>query len=188
MRNVLAIVGTIALSTAAYAQNDPQVINPRLVSEGPAMSYGKLPLRRIRWSNSDHVGWQDERADMEARWLRPLCHCAHGRVFAGITCYDAGQLVIISKDGKALKSYSQDDAGGALTGANDGTPDGNGGAYFTLSGPWESSPIAGRVVHLTADGKLIEAADDLHYANGHHQGKGRPALRQRIGGRPSYLI
>lgn len=43
MRNVLAIVGTIALSTAAYAQNDPQVINPRaLFPEGPAMSDGKL--------------------------------------------------------------------------------------------------------------------------------------------------
>lgn len=102
----------------------------------------------------------------------------------GITCYDAGQLVIISKDGKALKSYSQDDAGGALTGANDGTPDGNGGAYFTLSGPWESSPIAGRVVHLTADGKLIEAADDLHYANGITKGKdGRLYVNESEAGR-----
>lgn len=37
MRNVLAIVGTIALSTAAYAQNDPQVINPRAL-------FPKVPL------------------------------------------------------------------------------------------------------------------------------------------------
>ena len=35
MRNVFAIVATLALSTAAYGQ-DPQVINPRaLFPEGP---------------------------------------------------------------------------------------------------------------------------------------------------------
>ena len=43
MRNVLAIVATLALSTAAYGQDDPQVINPRaLFPEGPVMSAGKL--------------------------------------------------------------------------------------------------------------------------------------------------
>ena len=67
----------------------------------------------------------------------PPPSCQWAKTF-GITCYDAGQLVIISKDGKTLKSYSKDDAGGALIGPNDGTPDGKGGAYFTLSGPWES--------------------------------------------------
>jgi gluconolactonase len=42
MRNVLAFVATLALSTTAHAQ-DPQVINARaLFPEGPAMSNGKL--------------------------------------------------------------------------------------------------------------------------------------------------
>ena len=84
----------------------------------------------------------------------------------GVTCYDSGQLVVISADGKTLKSYDKDDSGTALQGPNDGTPDGAGGAYFTLSGPWESGPIVGRVVHLSGDGKLTEVANDLHYANG----------------------
>jgi len=64
------------------------------------------------------------------------------------------------------KSYVQDASGAPLVGPNDGTPDGVGGAYFTLSGPWESGPIVGRIVHLTADGTLNEVADDLHSANG----------------------
>ena len=84
----------------------------------------------------------------------------------GITCYDSGQLVLISADGETLKTYDRDAAGAALQGPNDGTPDGAGGAYFTLSGPWESGPIVGRIVHLSADGKLTEVANDLHYANG----------------------
>ena len=83
-----------------------------------------------------------------------------------ITCYDSGQLVVISKDGKTLKSHDKDAAGGALVGPNDGVPDGKGGAYLTLSGPWESGPIVGRIVHLAADGKITEIANDLHYANG----------------------
>ena len=84
----------------------------------------------------------------------------------GITCYDSGQLVVISADGKTLKSHDADASGTKLQGPNDGAPDGKGGAYFTLSGPWEAGPIVGRIVHLSADGKLTEVANDLHYANG----------------------
>ena len=72
----------------------------------------------------------------------------------GITCYDNGKLEVISRDGKTLASYDKDDAGQALQGPNDGVPDGKGGAYFTLSGPWTPGPVVGRIVHLTADGKL----------------------------------
>ena len=51
-------------------------------------------------------------------------------------------------------------------GPNDATSDGNGGAYLTASGPWESGPIVGKVYHLAASGALTPVADDLHYANG----------------------
>lgn len=83
-----------------------------------------------------------------------------------VTCYDSGEMVQISASGQTTGSYAKDDAGGALVGPNDGTPDGKGGIYFTTSGPWESGPIVGRVLHMAGDGTIRELANDLHYANG----------------------
>ena len=72
----------------------------------------------------------------------------------------------MSKDGQTLANYDKDMAGGALLGPNDITTDGEGGAWFTASGPWESTPIVGKVFHINAEGVIVEAANDLHYANG----------------------
>jgi sugar lactone lactonase YvrE len=83
-----------------------------------------------------------------------------------VTCYDSGQMAVVSPEGKTVSLHDKDDAGGALVGPNDATPDGKGGIYFTTSGPWEPGPIVGRVLHMTADGRITEAANDLHYANG----------------------
>jgi gluconolactonase len=183
MKTILALVTTLVLTTAAHGQ-EPQIINPRaLFPEGPVMSAGKLLY--VEYAGNVVTVW-DGKANTQM-WKQDGCGPSAivpmGENF-GITCYDAGQLVIISKDGKTLKSYSKDDAGGALLGPNDGTPDGKGGAFFTLSGPWESVPIVGRVVHLTVDGKLVEAANDLHYANGITMGKdGRLYVNESEAGR-----
>ena len=165
MRHVLTAVAMIALSAAAQAQ-DAQVINPRaLFPEGPVMSAGKLLYAEYAghvvtvWDGKSNTQmWKQDGCGPSA--IVPL-----GDNF-GITCYDSGQLVVISPDGKTMKSYDKDVSGTALLGPNDGTPDGNNGAYFTLSGPWEAGPIVGRIVHLANDGTLKEVANDLHYANG----------------------
>lgn len=165
MRHVLTAVAMIALSAAAQAQ-DAQIINPRaLFPEGPVMSAGKLLYAEYAghvitvWDGKTNTQmWKQDGCGPSA--IVPL-----GDNF-GITCYDSGQLVVISPDGKTVKSYDKDASGAALLGPNDGTSDGNGGAYFTLSGPWEAGPIVGRIVHLINDGTLIEVANDLHYANG----------------------
>jgi sugar lactone lactonase YvrE len=83
-----------------------------------------------------------------------------------VTCYDSGKLAAVSKDGKTTKTWDADSTGAPLVGPNDLTADGQGGAYVTASGPWESGPIVGKVLRLSADGTLAPAADDLHYANG----------------------
>lgn len=88
-----------------------------------------------------------------------------GAEFA-VTCYDSGQMVVVTAAGETRATYDRDSAGGALIGPNDATPDGKGGVYFTTSGPWEAAPIVGRVLHLAADGTVTPVADDLHYANG----------------------
>jgi sugar lactone lactonase YvrE len=83
-----------------------------------------------------------------------------------VTCYDSGKLLAVSKAGATTTAWDADSTGAPLVGPNDLTADGRGGAYVTTSGPWESGPIVGKVLHLSADGKLALAADDLHYANG----------------------
>ena len=83
-----------------------------------------------------------------------------------VTCYDNGTLALVSADGKSATAISTDDEGNPLVGPNDITLDGRGGAYVTASGPWESGPIVGKVLHLTPDGIAHVVADDLHYANG----------------------
>lgn len=165
MKRTLAALAFIGVTTAAFA-DDPQVVNPRaLFPEGPVMSGGKLLYAEY----AGHVVTSFDGAANSTLWKQDGCGPSAvvplGTGFA-ITCYDSAQLVVISAEGKTLKAYDKDEAGAALQGPNDGTPDGAGGAYFTMSGPWESGPIVGRVMHLSADGKLTEKARDLHYANG----------------------
>lgn len=160
-----AVLFAAILAAPALAA-DPQVINNKaLFPEGPVMADGKLLY--AQYSGHTVTVW-DGKANADL-WKQDGCGPSAvvpmGENY-GITCYDSGQLVVISKDGKTVKSYDKDDKGNALQGPNDGTPDGKGGAWFTLSGPWEAGPIVGRVVHLSADGTLTEAANDLHYANG----------------------
>jgi len=165
MRKMLTAIAMSTLSVAAQAQ-DAKVINPRaLFPEGPVMAAGKLLYAEYAghvvtaWNGKTNTQmWKQEGCGPSA--VVPM-----GENF-GITCYDSGQLVLISPDGKTLKTYDKDSAGGALVGPNDGTPDGSGGAWFTLSGPWEPGPIVGRIVHLASDGTPRELANDLHYANG----------------------
>lgn len=83
-----------------------------------------------------------------------------------VACYRSGRMVVVSAAGEIKAIYDRDDSGGALVGPNDATPDGKGGVYFTTSGPWEPGPIVGRVLHLSADGRVTPLADHLHYANG----------------------
>ena len=183
MRIAWTAFAVFGLSAAAHAQ-DAQVINARaLFPEGPVMSAGRLLY--AEYAGNVVTAW-DGKANTQM-WNQDGCGPSAvvpmGENF-GITCYDSGQLVVISPGGKTLKSYDKDESGAALVGPNDGTPDGAGGAYFTLSGPWESGPIVGRVVHLAVDGTLTEVADDLHYANGITKGAdGRLYVNESEAGR-----
>ena len=83
-----------------------------------------------------------------------------------VTCYDNGTLAVVAIDGQSATKIDKDDRGNPLTGPNDIALDGKGGAYVTTSGPWDSAPIVGTVMHVTPDGAAKVVADDLHYANG----------------------
>ncbi|HTN95387.1 MAG TPA: SMP-30/gluconolactonase/LRE family protein, partial [Nordella sp.] len=155
----------ISLAVIAHAQ-EVSVINPRaLFPEGPTLTDGKLYY--TEYAGHTVMRWDGEKNTQvwKLEGCGPSAVIPMGENFA-VTCYDSGKLAVVTKDGKDVASYDKDDAGAPFIGPNDGVPDGAGGVYFTTSGPWESGPIVGRVIHLTADGKLSAVADDLHYANG----------------------
>jgi gluconolactonase len=166
MTGVVLSAVLLTLSVPLVAAAEIEVINPQaLFPEGPVMSGGKLLYVEYAGNTVDVWDGKSNTQIWKQDGCGPSAIVPIGSNF-GITCYDSGQLVVISADGKTVKAYDADAGGSKLQGPNDGAPDGKGGAYFTLSGPWESGPIVGRVVHLDKDGKLAEVANDLHYANG----------------------
>lgn len=165
MKRAFAVLAFVWLTTSTHAAG-PEVINPRaLFPEGPVVWQGKLLYAEY----AGHVVRSWDGKENAELWRQDGCGpSAVVPISDGfaITCYDSGQIVVISGEGKTIRIYDKDEAGAALLGPNDGTPDGDGGAWLTLSGPWESAPIVGRVVHLTKSGTVKTVADDLHYANG----------------------
>jgi gluconolactonase len=165
MRVLLAASFLLICASCADA-GEPKVLNSEAsFPEGPLVKDGKLYYAEYGahkvslWDGtSNQVFWSKEGCGPSA--IIPM-----GDGFAA-TCYDSGEMVRISSDGKTIASMAKDNAGAPLVGPNDGTPDGRGGIYFTTSGPWEPGPIVGRVLHMDSDGTIRQLADDLHYANG----------------------
>ena len=165
MRTSVALIGFLGLAQGALAQ-DVTVIDPKaFFPEGPVMLEGTLYY--AQYSGNVVSAWDGTtKTDIwTGEGCGPSAVVPVGENF-GITCYDNGKLEVISRDGKPVASLDKDVSGQALQGPNDGTPDGKGGAYFTLSGPWTPGPVVGRIVHLAADGSLTEVANDLNYPNG----------------------
>jgi len=141
------------------------VTREALFPEGPLVRDGILYYAEY---GGDRVSmWEEGRPHV--LWSRvgsgPSAIAALGVNFA-VMCFTSGEVAVISAEGRTLAVYDRDEAGGKLLGPNDATSDGQGGIYFTLSGPWEPGPIVGRVMHMSVDGRIREMADDLHFANG----------------------
>lgn len=166
MKALLATFGIFTMTLVSAVAADIKVINDKAAfPEGPAFIDGQLFYTEYggntisTWDGS--VGkefWKGEGCGPSA--ILPL-----GNDLV-VTCYDNGTIARLSRDGKTVATYEKDKDGGALQGPNDLAADGEGGVYFTASGPWESGPIVGKVFHLTDNGVITEVANDLHYANG----------------------
>ena len=161
-----AAFAACCLAVIPAAAGELQAINPDAsFPEGPAMVDGKLYYAEY---GGNHISIWDGKSNA-VFWK--LDGCGPSAVMPWqngflVTCYDNGTYVKLSADGKAEKTWDQDSTGAKLLGPNDLTADGKGGAFLTASGPWEPKPIVGKVYHLSPDGTLKVAADDLHYANG----------------------
>ena len=159
------ITMAVSLCFAAAAQAAEVLDDDAKFPEGPAWHNGKLYYveyggHTVRtWDGQiNEVVWEQDGCGPSA--VAPL---NDGGLL--VTCYDSATLVRI-KDGKTTRTWTEDSRGRDLVGPNDISVAANGDAYVTLSGPWDSAPIVGRVVRLSPDGTLTEVANDLHYANG----------------------
>jgi sugar lactone lactonase YvrE len=141
------------------------ITNQALFPEGPLVRDGVLYYAEY---GGDRVSAWDGK-NISVLWSRegsgPSAIGAFGNNFV-VACFSSNELAIVGRDGATLRIIDKDEAGGMLLGPNDIAPDGKGGVYLTLSGPWEPGPIIGRVMHLRADGSIREVANDLHFANG----------------------
>jgi sugar lactone lactonase YvrE len=165
MRALLALCLILVFANSAGAA-EPKVLNAEAsFPEGPLVKEGKLYYAEY---GAHKVSMWDGTSN-QVFWSKDGCGPSAIVPFAdgfAATCYDSGEMVQISSDGKTVASWAKDNAAAPLVGPNDGAPDGKGGIYFTTSGPWEPGPIVGRVLHMSADGTIRPLADDLHYANG----------------------
>jgi gluconolactonase len=164
-RFVPASIAVLATAAGALAAEPRAIVDKAAFPEGPAFVDGKLHY--VEYAGNALVVWDGKTA---ARlWGSEGCGPSAVAPFGEdllVTCYDNGTVVRVSKTGETIATYDKAEDGALFVGPNDFAPDNKGGVYFTTSGPWEPAPIVGKVFHMAADGRIVQVADDLHYANG----------------------
>lgn len=160
----LAIV-VLSAGTAAAAAGVRVIDADAKFPEGPFVEKGILYYAQYGASEIDT--WDGKKR--ATLWKEPGSGANAVQRFGEgfiVAAYDSGKIVLLDKAGKTAKVIDKDDAGKPLQGPNDIALDGKGGAYVTLSGPWETPPIVGKVIHIAADGTPKVLAENIHYANG----------------------
>ena len=158
---VFLLIGSVALASEVKVINDKAAF-----PEGPCWHEGKLFYVEYggntvkTWDGTNNsTFWQQDGCGPSA-----VVPTASGEMW--VTCYDSGEMVRISANGKTITSHKNDKTGQTFLGPNDVVANKKGGIYFTASGPWESTPIVGKIFYIGTDGIITEVANDIHYANG----------------------
>jgi sugar lactone lactonase YvrE len=155
-----------ALVAAPAVAGEPVVIDGSAgFPEGPFFEDGVLYY--AEYGAHEISAWDG--SAVRTVWSEPGCGPSAVQRFAEkflVTCYDSGTLAIVAADGSSATVIDKDTDGNPLLGPNDIALAGHGKAYVTVSGPWDSAPIVGKVLLVSADGAAKVVADDLHYANG----------------------
>ena len=146
-----------------------EVIDPHaLYPEGPLWWHGKLYY--VEYAGNGIKVWNGK--TLSYFWKK--MHCGpNGLVTFGhddilVVCYDGNYLVELDRNGKEVRTISQDDHGASFIGPNDLTSDGRGGVYFSALGVYDvKAPIEGKVLHVSSDGNRVSVvADTIDYSNG----------------------
>jgi gluconolactonase len=159
----LLIGAALGTARAATTLVDATAVYP----EGPLWRDGKLLY--VEYAGPGIKVWDGTRATVY--WRCEHCGASGLIAYRGdhllVACYDANTLVELDKTGKQVRAIDKDSAGKPFVGPNDFTADGAGGIYVSASGIYDvKAPISGAVLHLRADGRLIEVANLIHYSNG----------------------
>lgn len=162
--SIAALMFAMAIASAQAA--DIKVIDTDAkFPEGPFVENGVLYY--AQYGASEISKWDGTKRT--TLWSKKGSGCnavqrfGDGFIIAG---YDDGTIVLTNAAGETKMVLDHDNEGDKLLGPNDIALDGKGGAFVTLSGPWETDPIVGKIVHVTSDGKVAVVAKDIHYANG----------------------
>lgn len=163
---LLAITLVLLAGVSSVQAADIKVIDADAkFPEGPFVENGVLYYAQYgaseiyKWDGKSRTKiWSKEGSGCNA-----VQRFGDGFIIAG---YDDGTIVLTDAAGQTKAIIDHDNEGNKLLGPNDIALDGKGGAYVSLSGPWETDPIVGKIVHVTADGKATVVAKDIHYANG----------------------
>lgn len=161
----LALIAFL-LGTGAAVAADPEIIDADAkFPEGPFVEDGVLYY--AQYAASEINSWDGK--TRKVLWSEPGSGANAVQRFGDgfiVAAYDSGKIVLLDPAGKTRQVLDKDSDGNSLVGPNDIARDEKGGAYVTLSGPWESGPIVGKIAHVAADGSVKIVADDIHYANG----------------------
>ncbi|MCW6507799.1 SMP-30/gluconolactonase/LRE family protein [Lichenifustis flavocetrariae] len=165
MRRILVAVALLVGAASAQATEIKVIDGAAKFPEGPFVENGILYYAQYgageidKWDGQTRsVVWSKAGSGANA-----VQRFGDGFIIAG---YDDGTIVLTDAAGKTRRVIDHDTEGNPLVGPNDIALDGKGGAYVSLSGPWEPGPIVGKIVHVTADGTATVMAKDIHYANG----------------------
>ena len=165
MRKIACFFLLLAIAGPALALDITVVDDHALFPEGPIMVDGNLYF--VEYGAGKVTEFDGN--SLSEFWMQegsgPSAIAKFGDGFL-VTGYDNNSMILVDKNGQTVKNVTADSSGTPMMGPNDIALDGKGGAYFSLSGGWESAPIVGKIGHMSPDGSVTIVADDLHYPNG----------------------
>ncbi|GAM99442.1 gluconolactonase [alpha proteobacterium U9-1i] len=130
--------------------------------QGETLYYAEMGADRI----SVIAPGQGRRTFFEQRACGPTALAPFGEGFL-VLCHIGARVVAVDVNGRALRSWNADVSGEALMDPNDASADGRGGVYFSDPGLFSRrTEPHGKVMHLTAEGRLSVVARTLWYPNG----------------------
>lgn len=169
MLRMLRWMVALLLAAAVPAQAETvRVINPQsFYPEGPHWADGLLYYAEMTQDRVMVWDGTTNRSFWHATGCGPTAVVKTPRGTFYVFCHLGQRAYEVSAMGRTMRTIEADTAGEAIGNPNEAVLDGEGGVYFTSSGPFgPGAPALGRVFHIGADGTFRKVADHIHYANG----------------------
>jgi gluconolactonase len=155
------------LLACAAAQAEPVVVASGSYPEGLLWHGGRLYFTEM---GADRVSVIEESGTREFWRLNgcgPTQIVPFGPNGFVVDCHLGRAMVEVSATGQTGRRFAVNRDGQRLQDPNAAVSDGQGGAYFSDSGIFDTSaPPTGKIYHLTAMGVMTEVVSGLRYANG----------------------